>query len=225
LSESLTPKALQTRQHILDTALTLFAEQGYQKTTLREIATRADVSLGLTYRYFARKEELVAALYEQLTLETELALVQLPALPLAQRFVQALRMSLQALQPHREALGALFGAGMDPASELSVLGDASSPLRQRVWGTYLQVVKGASDPPKARQAPELATLFYSVHLSVILFWLQDRSPDQKNTQQLLDFIQDTLGTLRFALMLPPVHRSLTRLVQIISPMFAPTLLE
>ena len=42
-----------------------------------------------------------------------------------------------------------------------------------------------------------------------------------NTHQLLEFVQDTLGTLRFALMLPPVHRSLTRLVQIISPMFAP----
>lgn len=216
-----TTKAQQTRQHILETALQLFADQGYQKTTLREIATRAEVSLGLTYRYFARKEELVAALYEQLTAETETAVQELPAAPMAARFVAALGHCLSGLQPHREALGALFGAGLDPESELSVLGDATSPLRQRAWGTYLQVVRGASDPPKPRQAPELATLLYSVHLSVILFWLQDRSPEQKRTQELLHFIQDTMGTLRFALMLPPVSRSLTRLIGIISPMFSP----
>ncbi|MCW5871658.1 MAG: TetR/AcrR family transcriptional regulator [Candidatus Eremiobacteraeota bacterium] len=214
-------KAQQTRQQILDTALGLFAEQGYAKTTLRQIASRAGVSLGLTYRYFARKEELVAALYEQLTRETETAVQQLPAAPLATRFVAALRHCLTGLQPHREALGALFGAGLDPESELSVLGEASSPLRQRAWSTYLSVVNGASDPPKARQAPELATLFYSIHLSVILFWLQDRSPEQKRTQDLLAFLQDTLGTLRFALMLPPVSRSLTRLIGIIGPMFSP----
>ena len=221
MPEPLTSKALQTRQHILDTALQLFADQGYQKTTLREIATLAGISLGLTYRYFARKEELVAALYEQLTVETEAAIQKLPSAPMAARFVTALRHCLSGLTPHREALGALFGAGLDPDSELSVLGDSTSPLRQRVWGTYLQVVSGASDPPKPRQAPELATLFYSIHLSVILFWLQDRSPDQQRTQDLLSFIQDTMGTLRFALMLPPVSRSLTRLIGIIGPMFSP----
>ena len=75
MTEALSGKALQTRQHILDTALNLFASQGYQKTTLREIATRAGVSLGLAYRYFARKEELVAALYEQLTVETALSVL------------------------------------------------------------------------------------------------------------------------------------------------------
>lgn len=216
-----TSKARQTRQHILDTALQLFADQGYQKTTLREIATRAEVSLGLTYRYFSRKEELVAALYEQLTLETETAVQNLPAAPMATRFVTALRHCLTGLQPHREALGALFGAGLDPESELSVLGDATSPLRQRTWGTYLQVVAGASDPPKPHQAHELATLFYSIHLSLILFWLQDRSPQQQRTQELLNFIQDTLGKIRFALRLPPVSRSLTRLIGIIGPMFSP----
>ena len=222
MTETLTSKALQTRQHILDTALNLFASQGYQKTTLRDIATQAGVSLGLAYRYFARKEELVAALYEQLTVETEAAVHNLPAAPMASRFVAALRHCLNGLQPHREALGALFGAGLDPESELSVLGEGTSALRQRVWGTYRQVIQGASDAPKARQQNELATLFYSMHLSLILFWLQDRSPEQTRTQELLVFTQETMTTLRFALMLPPVSRSLTRLIQIIGPMFSPS---
>ncbi|MBN9418812.1 MAG: TetR/AcrR family transcriptional regulator [Candidatus Eremiobacteraeota bacterium] len=214
-------KGEQSRQHILDTALQLFAEQGYHKTTLRDIARQAGISIGLTYRYFARKEELIAALYEHLTQQTEAAVQQLPKAPMAQRFVAALRLALAQLQPHRQSLGALFGAGLDPESELSVLGDQSSPLRQRVYSTYLEVIQKASDPPAKKQAEELATLFYSIHLSVILFWLQDRSPEQQRTQELLDFTQDSLKSLRFALMLPPVSRSLTRLIQIIGPMFAP----
>ena len=69
LSE-LTPKARQTRQHILDTALEMFAEQGYESTTMRDIARQAGCSLGLAYRYYARKEELVLGLYLEMSAET-----------------------------------------------------------------------------------------------------------------------------------------------------------
>jgi AcrR family transcriptional regulator len=221
MPEPVTSKARQTREHILETSLTLFASQGYGKTTMRDIAARAEISLGLTYRYFSRKEELVAALYERLTSETEEAVAALPPMPMASRFVRALRECLRRLGPHREALGALFGAAIDPGSELSVLGDQTELVRQRVWGTYLKVLSGATDAPRQRQAAPLATLLYALHLSVVMFWLQDRSPGQARTGELLDFMQETMGRLRFALMLPPVSRSLTRLAEILRPMFGP----
>ena len=62
-------KSEQTREHILETALDLFAEKGYAETTMRDIAGAADCSLGLAYRYFARKEEFILALYERMTNE------------------------------------------------------------------------------------------------------------------------------------------------------------
>ena len=55
------------------------AREGLETRPDFAIATRAGISLGLTYRYFARKEELVAALYEQLTVETEAAIQTLLA--------------------------------------------------------------------------------------------------------------------------------------------------
>jgi AcrR family transcriptional regulator len=216
-----TPKAERTREQIVEAALALFAEKGYGETTLRDIAGRANVSLGLTYRYFAHKEELVGALYERLTLETEAAVAALPALPLASRFGKALRDCLARLAPHRESLGALFGAGLSPDSPVSVLGEGVTPIRVRVWQTYLQVVTDASDAPRPKQAISLATLFYALHLSMVLFWLQDRSPDQQRTRELLDFGQETLTRLRPLLGLPPVARSLTRLARILDPMFGP----
>jgi AcrR family transcriptional regulator len=61
-----TPKGTMTQQRILDAALALFASKGYEATTMRDIAAAADCSLGLTYRYFASKEDLILELYRWL---------------------------------------------------------------------------------------------------------------------------------------------------------------
>ena len=214
-----TDKARQTREHILETALTLFREQGYNKTTLRDIASRAEISLGLTYRYFGRKEELVAALYEQLTLEAEKGVDLLSSGPLSQRLVSALRQHLKHLSPYREALAALFGAALQPDSEVAVLGPATDGIRQRVRAIYRQLLQDSRDAPPATQLEDVTTLCYALHLNLILFWLQDRSPQQRRTDELLEFLQGTLGSLRLALKLPPVARGAARLANILSPMF------
>ncbi|MGM0214077.1 TetR/AcrR family transcriptional regulator [Enterococcus sp. AZ109] len=46
------------KQEILDTAIQLFFEKGYEKTTISDIAKRMNVSQGLCYRYFSSKEEI-----------------------------------------------------------------------------------------------------------------------------------------------------------------------
>ena len=47
------------KQQLLDVALELFSRQGFERTTVRDIANAADVADGLIYRYFASKEELL----------------------------------------------------------------------------------------------------------------------------------------------------------------------
>src|SRR5215468_6690960 len=49
-----------TRQRIQAVALELFAEQGYDKTSLREIAERLDVTKAALYYHFKSKEDIVA---------------------------------------------------------------------------------------------------------------------------------------------------------------------
>ena len=46
------------KQEILDTAMTLFTYQGYEQTSMRDIAKEINVSLGLCYRYFDSKQAL-----------------------------------------------------------------------------------------------------------------------------------------------------------------------
>ena len=53
-----------TRARIQQVALELFAEQGYDKTSLREIAERLDVTKAALYYHFKSKEDIVHSLVE-----------------------------------------------------------------------------------------------------------------------------------------------------------------
>lgn len=55
-------EAEQTRNSILDAALTLFDEQGYTQTTLSSIARQAGVTRGAIYWHFENKDEILIAL-------------------------------------------------------------------------------------------------------------------------------------------------------------------
>lgn len=52
------------RQQILEAALAVFAEQGFDGATTKDIAARAEVTHGLIYFYFDSKEDLFLAAFE-----------------------------------------------------------------------------------------------------------------------------------------------------------------
>jgi AcrR family transcriptional regulator len=56
-----------TRQRIQEVALTLFAERGYDKTSLREIAEALDVTKAALYYHFKSKEDILVAIYTDQT--------------------------------------------------------------------------------------------------------------------------------------------------------------
>jgi AcrR family transcriptional regulator len=63
-SGTLSAKGRQTRQAIEQAARKLFAERGFHGTTLADITSAAGKSPAVFYRYFADKEDLLAALAE-----------------------------------------------------------------------------------------------------------------------------------------------------------------
>lgn len=52
-----------TKGIILDAAVALFSTQGYDKTSLRDISRRAELSLSTVYNYFHNKNDLLHELY------------------------------------------------------------------------------------------------------------------------------------------------------------------
>jgi AcrR family transcriptional regulator len=63
-----TPRRERERQehirHILDVAESIFAEQGFFRTTMREIALKAEFALGTIYSYFGSKKQLYGKVIE-----------------------------------------------------------------------------------------------------------------------------------------------------------------
>lgn len=57
---------LGTRERILDVALDLFIEKGFDKTSLREIAEQLGVTKAALYYHFASKEDILMALHLRL---------------------------------------------------------------------------------------------------------------------------------------------------------------
>lgn len=53
------------RTSMMQAALEIFAERGYQSATIRDIVREADVSIGTFYFYFPDKETLFVHLYEE----------------------------------------------------------------------------------------------------------------------------------------------------------------
>jgi AcrR family transcriptional regulator len=62
----MSPRHTDTRQRALDVALELFTEQGYEKTSLREIADRLGIKKASLYYHFPSKEALLAGIMDNL---------------------------------------------------------------------------------------------------------------------------------------------------------------
>jgi AcrR family transcriptional regulator len=60
-----------TRSRLRELALQLFAEQGYEKTSLREIAEQLGVTKAALYYYFKSKEDIVCSLVEDYMAEID----------------------------------------------------------------------------------------------------------------------------------------------------------
>ena len=58
-------EAEQTRQDLLDAALTVFSKKGYTATRLEDVARAAGVTRGAIYHHFGSKAELYSALIEE----------------------------------------------------------------------------------------------------------------------------------------------------------------
>jgi len=91
-----TPPKPSTRERILDIALELFSEQGYDKTSLRDIAERLGTTKAALYYHFARKEDILLELHLRVHELGRAGLAELAALPDAAARAQAFPRLLDA---------------------------------------------------------------------------------------------------------------------------------
>jgi AcrR family transcriptional regulator len=187
LVRSRAPKSEQTRTLILETALRLFRERGYDRTTMRAIAEAAGVSVGNAYYYFASKEHLVQGFYDLIAHEH---LERLPGAlagrrDLGDRLRTALEVWLEIAEPYHEFAGQLFRNAADPASPLSPFSAESKPARDAMLGLYRDVLAGSEAKLDAELAALLPELLWLYHMGIVLYWVYDGSAHAARTRRLV----------------------------------------
>jgi AcrR family transcriptional regulator len=120
-------KKQRTRFAIVDAAMRLFGEQGYQQTTLAQIAEAADVALSTFFNYFPAKVDVVFALWD---VAIESAQQRIAERPAGEQSVDAIAGWLtedlpEVEQPYERAIQQMRGI-VESAPELA----AEERLRQ-----------------------------------------------------------------------------------------------
>jgi AcrR family transcriptional regulator len=200
-----TARGAAARDNLYATALQLIAARGYDATTLRDIAAEAGVSVGLLYRYFPSKRAVVIALYDQLSADYEQRAQLMPPGRWRDRFLFALTTSLGVLEPHRRALRALTPVLVSDPDE-GIFSASTAFSRLRVQRVFEDAVTGARDAPVRPLAEALGRVLYLVHLAVLLWWLLDKSAQQRATAALVGLTQQLLPSASLALRVPPVRK-------------------
>ena len=192
-----TSKGDQTRALILETALEMFLERGYEETTMRAIAQKAGVALGNAYYYFHSKEYLIQAFYQRLH-EDHIAVAE-PALEhektLKARLLAVVRLKMETMEPYHQFAGVLFKTAANPKSPLNPFGDESDPIRQASIQLFAKVLDG----PKVRipkdLQEELPYLLWVYQMGIVLFWIHDASPKHRRTYRLINHTVELLDRL------------------------------
>lgn len=132
--------AAATQQALLDAAAKLFAERGFDRTTVRDIAGEAGVNQALLFRYFGSKEALFEAVIARDGRE------QLATTPPERLFSASLR-SILAPEGNRTLETYLRSSGSD---------GVAAGIRQEIGEEYARVLATLTDAPDAELRADLA---------------------------------------------------------------------
>jgi AcrR family transcriptional regulator len=217
-----TQRAEDTRRRIYESALALFREKGFEQTTMRDIAAKTGVALGGAYYYFASKEAIVLAFYDEMqeSSHEEILEAMKGRKKLKDRLRCVLEKRFELLEPNRSFCDALFRHAPDPQDPLSPFSKEASVIRERSIEHLRVALEGSEVKVPADLRPHLPNLLWMYQMGLILFWLYDRSPKQERTVKLMEkslgFLVNLLRLAGLPLM-KPLRKNVLELLEAVTP--------
>jgi AcrR family transcriptional regulator len=200
----------------VDTALRLFREQGYDKTTMRAIAQAAELSPANAYYYFPAKQHLVQHFYAEIQTEhRQRATGALQASGLTDRLAGVLHAGIDVMSPYHGFAGSFIKVAIEPGAAVSPFSAESGPARDASVALFEEVVRGADLRLDGRLRAALPELLWLGYLGVTLFWVHDSSPGQTRTRTLIDRAVPLLGRLLRMSRLPVLRSATGELLDLI----------
>jgi AcrR family transcriptional regulator len=201
----------------VDTALRLFAENGYNGTTMRAIAQEAGVSVGNAYYYFQSKEHLIQGFYDRIAELHGQACAEVFAgsADFATRLRGVLLAWVDVAEPFHEFGKQFFVNAADPGSPLSPFSVESAPTREATIDLFREVIDGSDVKMDSDLRAELPRMLWLFLMGVVLFWVHDQSTGQARTRMLINrtvpLISKLVGLSRLRVV-RPVTRELASLI-------------
>jgi AcrR family transcriptional regulator len=179
-------KGAQTAERILETALGMFRDRGFDPTTMRDIASACGMSLGAAYYHFESKEALLLAYYQRLHEDRQRHAERLFAetSDLRERVIGLYHHHLAALGDDRRLLAALVRIVADPESRASIFAPETRDIRQADMGLFRRAIDGAEVPNQLRVMGAMG--MWALQLGLLLYFLRDDSEGQRRTHELVD---------------------------------------
>jgi AcrR family transcriptional regulator len=154
------------RRRVIDAAMTLGLEGGYEAVQMRDVAARADVAMGTVYRYFTSKDHLLAASLVQWVEMLDARLAQQPprGSDPAARVLDVLDRALRAMARQPKLVAAVFTslASPDPAAV---------GCQQQITLLMEGIITGAIGAPQPPDIAERARIIGHVWYSALVGWV------------------------------------------------------
>jgi AcrR family transcriptional regulator len=166
---SLNAKQSERRQRVLDAAMALAEEGGYDAVQMRDVAGRADVALGTVYRYFSSKDQMLAAAFAEWASELEGRLRRRPLQgdTRSERVIDFLRRATRNLERRPLLAAALVTSVSAPDPRA-----AENQRRMASWMTRILAEALDGLPPVEQQG--IREVLGHVWYSVLLAWVNGR---------------------------------------------------
>ena len=216
MSDALKKKSEETRERIMKSALALFHDDGFDTTTMRDIAAKAGMATGAAYYYFDSKDAIVLAFYDRARSEMEPLLEKAleDSHDLKERLRSLIQVKLDYFAPGRRLLGALSGH-VNPDSPLSPFSDQTRTIREHDIAFFARALQESRTPGPKDLKTHLPHLLWMYQMGIILFWIYDSSRGQTKTDLLLAKSLDIVVRLIKLSSLPltgPIRRSVVQLM-------------
>jgi AcrR family transcriptional regulator len=154
------------RQRVIDVAIELALEGGYEAVQMRDVATRADVAMGTVYRYFTSKDHLLAATLVFWVEQLQDHLRQQPALgeSPAARVLEVLDRALRAMNRQPTLVAAVFLSLSSPDPE-------AVQCQMKIAELMDAIVFEAIGTPAPIDTPERSRMIGHIWYSSLVGWV------------------------------------------------------
>jgi len=178
-----------TKNKILQAAVDLIIEKGFEHASLREIAKNAGVSNPTIYNYFPSKEKLLYAYIEQKHKEAIAILHEIEdfhTYSLREQLQTLIETELELYLEDREFIIQIadmvfhsFGLRLDKLYE-------TNALFIETVDEMLSIAIEAEEVPEPPFREHLPKLFWDYYIMVVAYWVKDESEMFENTTQFID---------------------------------------